>query len=667
MDMAVKDKDHIYGLVRGSAVNHGGKATSPTAPNPIAQQKLLSAAYTQAGIDPRTVSYIEAHGTGTELGDPIEFNGLKGAFTELYRKQGIPLSKRPHCGLGSVKTNIGHLEAAAGISGVLKILLMLKYRRIPGNVHLKEQNPYLQLEGSPFYLVKDTQEWDAIVGSNQKPIPRRAGVSSFGIGGANAHIIIEEWPSPTEGADRRDEGRGKEEDAKHPALIVLSAKNEDRLKEVAKNFYAYLTSPLAPHPLPLHEVAYTLQVGREAMEERLGLIVESVENLVEKLNRFLEDQDDVEDLYRGEGKRSNETLAVFAADEDLQKAMDSWISKDKYSKLLDLWVKGLAFDWNKIYGDSKPQRISLPTYPFARERYWISNSTRENQNHKSLRLHPLVHRNTSDFEEQRFSSTFTGEEFFLSDHVVKGKKVLPGVAYLEMARAAVEEASGSAEQIQTSILFKNVVWARPIAVNSHAKEVHVGLFPEENGQIQYEIYTDNANEQEDVDVAHDRNRKVHSQGVATYGSSDKIPALDLKSLQDSYNQSRLSAEQCYEAYKAMGIDYGPSHQGIRGVYWEEGQVLARLALPSCVANTQDKFVLHPSLMDSALQASVWLTPNVSECKPTLPFVLEELEVCRPYASSMWVWARFKDGFSQKITFKNSIWICATSRETFAFG
>ena len=112
------------------------------------------------------------------------------------------------------------------------------------------------------------------------------------------------------------------------------------------------------------------------MEERLGLIVTSIEELQEKLNGFLENQDDVKDLYRGQVKRNRETLAVFAADEELQEAMDKWIQRRKISKFLELWVKGLIFDWDKIYGDSKPQRISLPTYPFARERYWISDSAR---------------------------------------------------------------------------------------------------------------------------------------------------------------------------------------------------------------------------------------------------------------------------------------------------
>ena len=129
-------------------------------------------------------------------------------------------------------------------------------------------------------------------------------MSTFGAGGTNAHIIIEEWPPPAEGADRRDEERGTEEDAKHPALIVLSAKNVDRLKEMVKNLHTYITSPFAPGPLSLHDVAYTLQVGRDPMEERLGLIIKSQKELQEKLDAFLDGKENIEDLYRGQVKRN---------------------------------------------------------------------------------------------------------------------------------------------------------------------------------------------------------------------------------------------------------------------------------------------------------------------------------------------------------------------------
>jgi acyl transferase domain-containing protein len=160
--------DHIYGVIRSSTENHGGRASSLTAPNPRAQADLLIAAYRKAGIDPRTVGYIEAHGTGTPLGDPIEINGLKTAFSELVgvvpRADPCGEGSIPQawCGIGSVKSNIGHLELAAGVAGVIKVLLQLQHRKLVKSLHCEQINPYIQLESSPFYIVQENQEWEAL-------------------------------------------------------------------------------------------------------------------------------------------------------------------------------------------------------------------------------------------------------------------------------------------------------------------------------------------------------------------------------------------------------------------------------------------------------------------------------------------------------------------------
>ena len=370
--------DHIYGMIRGSAENHGGRASSLTAPNPKAQAVLLKAAYSKAGIDPRSVSYIEAHGTGTELGDPIEINGLKRAFKELYEMTGDAHISDTHCGVGSVKSNIGHSELAAGIAGVIKVLLQLEHKTLVKSLHCEELNPYIDLKETPFYIVQENKAWRPLQDAQGQELPRRAGVSSFGFGGSNAHVILEEYIRRSQVRNQKlaKPQAGSESYTDHPALIVLSAKNEDRLKDATKNLHAYLNSV---HHQPssinhLYDLAYTLQVGREAMQERLGLIVRSIEKLKEKLQGFMEGQEDVEDLYRGQVERNKETLADFAADEELQEAVEKWIQRQKYYKLLEFWAKGFVFDWTKLYGDVRPRRMSLPTYPFAKERYWVQKT-----------------------------------------------------------------------------------------------------------------------------------------------------------------------------------------------------------------------------------------------------------------------------------------------------
>ncbi|WP_231578090.1 SDR family NAD(P)-dependent oxidoreductase [Dickeya chrysanthemi] len=362
--------DHIYGVIRASAENHGGRANSLTAPNPRAQTALLKRAYTDAGIDPRSVGYIEAHGTGTPLGDPIEIDGLKSAFQDLYRHTPATttLENSPqHCGLGSVKTNVGHLEMAAGIAGVIKVLLQFQHKTLVKSLHSEQINPYIRLDDSPFYVVQENRPWVAPVDSQGQTLPRRAGVSSFGFGGANAHIVLEEY---TGGQNAPDVGRPAEEP--ESVMVILSAKNADRLMAAAGNLLARITAENKPQPA-LSELAYTLQVGRDAMEQRLAILTSSIDFLAEKLRGFLAGEDIIDDLFLGNVRQNKEILDIFATDEDMMSTLDQWFHKRKYARILALWVKGVPVDWHRLYPQSRPKRISLPTYPFATDRYWVGN------------------------------------------------------------------------------------------------------------------------------------------------------------------------------------------------------------------------------------------------------------------------------------------------------
>ncbi len=182
---AQRDGDPIYGVIRGTSVNHGGKTNGYTVPNPQAQAELIRDSLDKSGIDARTVSYIEAHGTGTELGDPIEITGLRQAFARDTSETGF-------CALGSAKSNVGHLEAAAGIAGVTKILLQMKHKALAPSLHAGELNPNIDFEKTPFVVQQELGEWEKPV-LDGKEYPRIAGISSFGAGGANAHVIIEEY------------------------------------------------------------------------------------------------------------------------------------------------------------------------------------------------------------------------------------------------------------------------------------------------------------------------------------------------------------------------------------------------------------------------------------------------------------------------------------------
>lgn len=510
---AIADGDYIYAIIRSTAVNHGGKANTLTSPNPNAQAELLYKAYEKAGIDPTTVGYIETHGTGTQLGDPIEINALNKAFSMLYEKWKLPLPSKPYCGLGSVKTNIGHLETAAGIAGVLKVILAMKHKKLPGNVHFNELNPYIQLEGSPFYIVDRTMKWEAIKDKDGRELPRRAGLSSFGFGGTNAHVVLEEYPNNT--LSIREESK--------PRIFVLSAKNEERLKEYAKRLADYLdmqkdqgqletdpaddntvenirntvlksvaeitcvseTSISTGEPLEdlgidiiaanrlfemiserfgfefdaktlleyqtlehivlkvadgikrgnglkirdtrksdskpgmattagLEEIAYTLQVGREAMDERLAVIANSREELVEKLREFLEKNNLLNGVYRGNVKDSSNKAGLLLDGRVGKEFLRIIVEDGELPKLAQLWVMGVSLDWTFLYSGKRPTRVALPTYPFERKRHWFDSFRRKSPGKSDsgveVRRGPAANVSLPAMEWEELAESYNGDE-----------------------------------------------------------------------------------------------------------------------------------------------------------------------------------------------------------------------------------------------------------------
>lgn len=362
---AEADGDHIYGVIRGSYENHGGKAGSLTAPNPKAQTALLKTAFSRSGISPDTISFIETHGTGTPLGDPIEINTLKSAFQSSSGEPPVPDHSIGYCGIGSVKTNIGHLEMAAGIAGVIKVLLQMKHQKLVKSLHAETVNPYIHLENSPFYIVKSTRDWHRLQNENGQEIPRRAGISSFGFGGSNAHVVLEEYIPATSQHDNRKESPHQ------PVVFLLSAVTKERLQEQVQQWIQVLQQNYYTDD-QLSDIAYTLQVGREAFEIRFGCVVTSIQELKEKLHAYSVSEQPIESVYEGDASAHKSFISLFKADEELSEAVHKWMQRSKYHKLLEVWVKGIDIHWSAWYEDSQPQRLSLPTYPFAKEKYWVN-------------------------------------------------------------------------------------------------------------------------------------------------------------------------------------------------------------------------------------------------------------------------------------------------------
>ncbi|MDO6526356.1 SDR family NAD(P)-dependent oxidoreductase [Motilimonas sp. 1_MG-2023] len=613
-EAAIRDNDHIYGLIRGSAINHGGKTHGYSVPNPKAQSEVIVEALKEAQVKPEELSYIEAHGTGTALGDPIEIAGL----TKAFERAGFADTSAHVCAIGSVKSNIGHCESAAGVAAVTKVLLQMKHKQLVPSLHADSLNPAIDFDNIPFQVQRTLAPWPQptrTIDGCVQTLPRIAGISSFGAGGANAHVIIEEYV---------DENSGAEADASGTAVIVLSARREAQLIDQAKHLLHYLETQQGDL-LALDDIAYTLQVGREAMEERISTTVDSHAELIARLRQYVENPEAGEAWLRG-STRNKEALAIFKGDEELQEAITKWLARGKVDKLLSLWVQGVSVNWEELYSGSLRRRISLPTYPFARERHWFdrATSTVTATSETKSRLHPLVHENTSTVFGTTFSATFTGSEFFLRDHRVQGVKTLPGAAHMEMAREASARAFGLTESEAMDVQLSDVVWLCPVVLTNETLSVHIRVLPESDEALEYEIYS----------VDETGEEYVYSQGKARLNAAEELPDLDL-SAWTGIDEKTLEPEQVYQAFANAGLEYGSGHRGIAdlrvSVVDRSGpEVLAKLQLPTELMQAHEAYGLHPALLDSALQASFGLAmadnEKASVNNALLPFSLDSLQV-----------------------------------------
>lgn len=337
LSKALEDGDYVYGVLAGSSINNDGLSAGLTTPNPAAQADMMVSAWKQAKIKPETISYLEAHGTGTKLGDPIEINAISKAFAQFT-------SEKQFCGIGSVKSNIGHLiNGASGIAGLIKTVLALKNKIIPPTLHVENPNELIDFMKSPVYLVDRCIPWET-----EEAIPRRAGVSAFGFNGTNVHIVLEEAP----------ERKPKENTLDSPYLFVISAKNRDMLIEYISRFERYFSS-IENRP-DLGDICYTLLTGRYHHKHRLAIVALDEADLRVKLQSLVSSGIfEGTGIYVSEGNHSDENL---------------------YGSIAEQAVKYVAGGIPKAdLEDRTYLRISLPAYPFEKKRHWI-----ESNNHINL-------------------------------------------------------------------------------------------------------------------------------------------------------------------------------------------------------------------------------------------------------------------------------------------
>ena len=259
LNEAIRDRDHVYAIIKSSAINNDGNdKVGFTAPGIAGQAECIRMAHHRGGIDPKSIGYLEAHGTATRLGDPIEIQALNKAF-------GMD-GKEKFCAIGSVKSNMGHLDTAAGVAGLIKASLCLKHKKIPPSLHFREPNPEIAFDEGPFYVNTTLKDWRA-----NGAFPLRAGVSSFGIGGTNAHIVLEEEP------EQNPDDPGEEF-----KLLLLSAQSQRSLKRFAVDLHRFIGERPS---MNYADMAFTMQVGRAHFNERIPIVFKDREDLLDQLAR----------------------------------------------------------------------------------------------------------------------------------------------------------------------------------------------------------------------------------------------------------------------------------------------------------------------------------------------------------------------------------------------
>ncbi|TDR44820.1 acyl transferase domain-containing protein, partial [Tahibacter aquaticus] len=602
---AIADGDRVHAVIKGSAINHGGLAGGLTVPNPVKQRELLMAAWDDAGVRARQLSYIEAHGTGTSLGDPIEVQGIQSAYA-----QHNSAAQRGACGLGSLKSNLGHLESAAGLAGVLKVILAMQHRQLPATVNFGALNPKIEL-GDALYIHDSLRDWNAPV--------LLAGVSSFGSGGANAHVVIEEFVARAAAADDSA-----------PQLFVLSAPDRERLRAYAQRVLDWCDGAAMGD---FAAAMRSWQLGRTPMKARLALKIASFAELKSKLALWLAGKDAAQS-WSGDGMASA-SAALWQTRSGRQLIEQALHEKD-LDQLGLLWVSGIDIDWAPLHR-SGARRASVPTYPFGQERFWIATPAPATKSAAAaVQLHPLLHANVSDMSRQCFRSLLSGAEPFLADHKVRlrgvDERVLPAVAYLEMARAAVEQATPAAAR-GAVLELRNSVWASPLIVRAAPLPVSIVLAAMPDGEIDFAIASGEGERQND-----------HCQGRAAYVAAAAPDTLDIAGLRAAMDRGVLAADAVYAAFDRMGLVYGPAHRAVRQVLRGSDALLAQLELPAGVRAEAGRFVLHPSLLDGALQACIGLAAG-SSSQARLPFALETLRIFSACPAAVWAWVRPAPGSS----------------------
>ncbi|MBE6927018.1 MAG: SDR family NAD(P)-dependent oxidoreductase [Ruminococcaceae bacterium] len=607
LDHALEDGDFIHAVIKGSAANNDGASNGITAPNPAAQEEVILHAWENAGVDPEDISYVEAHGTGTLLGDPIEFNALNKAF----RKH---TNKRQFCGLGTAKGNVGHLVAASGCTGMLKVIMAMKHRTLPASIHFEEPNQYINFIDSALYMVDETKPW----------IPKKdkllADVSAFGFSGTNIHVVLEEMPvQPMLPAEEK------------LRILSLSARTEWSLTELLERYDSFLSKS---GELDLDALCYTANTGRGNFSYRAAIVFKNRVQLQDRLRRLarkgLQNSDGVfaghfkivsnKRLDREEGDITESQIREI--NERADTLMHKYLNGDEtvVSELLSCYVKGANIDWNRMQPSAK--KMPLPTYPFEKKLYWapiktFDFGTSQEKYEMPLLESCLVKSMRQDIYAVNFS---VKKHWLLREHVIMGKNTVPGTGYVELgAEIASLYYDGMVE-------FRDLTFMEPLRVEPDATlpvQIIVDKHPD---HLSFTVVSPNEDENSEQEW------HTYAQGKI-YPHEEQAPsAIDLTEKDDKSIYIDRDVQLVTLEEKDALMNFGPRWWNMKKVYVSKGpKSFAHIKMADEFADDFKTFRFHTSMLDGAINAGI----SASREGIYLPFLFKSLKFFRPLPAEMY--------------------------------
>lgn len=363
---AKEDGNRILAIIKGGAANHSGKGHYLMEPNTLQEAEVIKSAYKDAKVSFGTVNYIEAHGTGTKTGDENELYAYKKAFRDMEKETGQSFTKK-FCGIGTVKPNIGHLEAASGMASMIKLILALYNKQIPGMLLHGKATLEFELDKSYFYLQEKNTPWEMLTTTDGKPIPRRGEVHAYGYGGTNVHLIMEEYI---------DEPYIEEAEPMPTTMIFPVSANSENSLYTYVGKYQSLVEHL--EQTQMKELAYSMQSTKEVFERRVAFVAKDKEQLLNLMKSYMEGTSSSQIKTANSHEIKNFVKEVFG-NENIDSLLAILKDNGNDMGIASLWANGLDIEWKRLFNYNHSPKLMLPSYPFDKKEYWL---TEDSQNRK---------------------------------------------------------------------------------------------------------------------------------------------------------------------------------------------------------------------------------------------------------------------------------------------